>query len=99
MGDEKYYTIQIKGTAYRFRPIPGDDVTKLLVVLNMGASATKSIKALTKALAISAGPEQWDAITDRLINDELTLTEATVGILEKLVKRQSKDAPADADGE
>lgn len=97
MGDEKYYTIQIKGTAYRFRPLPSDDVTRLLLVLNMGASPAKSFKALSRVLAESAGPEQWDAITDRLIDKELTIPEVTSDIFKKIVSRQAKDEPATAE--
>lgn len=57
MGDEKQYTVQIKGTAYRFRPIPQDDLVMVTLVSNMGAHQTKTLKALSKVVASSAGPE------------------------------------------
>lgn len=101
MGDDKQYTIQLKGTAYRFRPVPQDDLTMVVFVMNMGASGTKTLKALTQVLATSAGAEQWDKITDRLIAGEVTIQEVTVGLLEKIVKRQTKngDAPTADDAE
>lgn len=94
MGDEKYYTIQVKGTAYRFEPLSQDQLAKFAIVANMGASPNMTIKALTNILGRSAGAEQWDAITNRLILDEITLKDLT-DLFGKLVKRQSKDAPAD----
>lgn len=97
MGDEKYFTVQVKGTAYRFQPVPQDDLAMIMFVMNMGATGTKTIKAVTKVLSASAGTEQWDAITDRLIAGEVTIKEVTVSLLEKIVKRQKKDEPAAAD--
>lgn len=96
MGDDKYYTIQIKGKAYRFKPLPTPDLERIIMVRNMNVSETKVIKALTKALATSAGPEQWDEITDRYVAGEIELTAFTVDVFQKLIKRQDKDAaPAD----
>lgn len=97
MGDEKQYTIQIKGTAYRFRAVPQEELAKFAIVANMGASPTKTIKVLTHVLGKSAGTEQWDAITDRLIDGEIVLSNLTEAF-GKLVKKQTQDAPAD-DGE
>lgn len=98
MGDDKYYTIQVKGTAYRFEPMPPEEMAKFAIVANMGASPTKTIKVLTHVLGKAAGPEQWDAITDRLINDEIVMKDL-VDLFGKLVKRQNKDAPPADDGE
>jgi hypothetical protein len=92
MDDDTYYTIQIKGTAYRFQPVPEDTVATLMVVLNMGASVDKSVKALMRALGRSAGPEQWDEITDRLIEGELTVNDVSITLFKELVKRQSKSS-------
>lgn len=94
MGDDKYYTIQVKGTAYRFEPLAQEQLAKFAIVANMGASPTKTIKVLTHVLGKSAGAEQWDAITDRLIDDEIVMKDL-VEVFGKLVKRQNKDAPAD----
>lgn len=99
MGDEKYFTVQIKGTAYRFRPIPTAGLTLLGLVVNMSASQEKILKALTKVLSESAGKEQWDAITDRLIAGELGIEDITGNLLKTIIKRQGKDKaePAAAD--
>lgn len=94
MGDEKYYTIQVKGTAYRFEPLSQDQLTKFAIVANMGASPNMTIKVLTHTLGKSAGAEQWDAITNRLIIDEVTIKDLT-DLFGKLVKRSGKGAPAD----
>lgn len=101
MGDEKYYTVQLKGVAYRFQPLPVDDVKRLVTALHLSLPGAKLIKALTKVLAESAGEQQWDAITDRYLADELDLEEFTVRLFERLIKRQDKDgalAPADDAG-
>lgn len=95
MGDDTYYTIQVKGTAYRFRPIPQDDLVMVLTVTNMGASAVKPLKALTRALADSAGAEQWDELTDRLIVKQVT-PQDLMDLFSELVKRQNAGAPAPA---
>lgn len=92
MGDEKHYTIQIKGTAYKFRPIPDEDAARVVVVANMGATTTKTIKAVMHVLASSAGAEQWDAITDRLITKEVTVGDIGVKLFKTLLQRQRNDA-------
>lgn len=97
MGDEKYFTVQVKGTAYKFQPISQDDLAMIMFVMNMSATGTKTIKAVTKVLSESAGTEQWDAITDRLISGEVTIKEVSVSLLEKIVKRQKRDDSAAAD--
>lgn len=97
MGDEKYFTVQVKGTAYKFQPISQDDLAMIMFVMNMSATSTKTIKAVTKVLSESAGAEQWDAITDRLISGEVTIKEVSVSLLEKIVKRQKRDDTAAAD--
>lgn len=91
MGDEKYYTVQLKGVAYRFQPLPPEEVTKLVTALHLSLSGAKMVKALTKLLAESAGEEQWDAITDRYMAGELPLEEFTTGLFNRLIKRQDKD--------
>jgi hypothetical protein len=91
MGDETYYTIQIKGTAYKFKPVPEDDLAMVLTVANMGANQTKILKALNRVLGDSAGEEQWDTITDRLIAKEIKPTEL-YDVLRDIMKRQNEDA-------
>ena len=102
MGDSKYYTIQIKGKAYRFLPLPTADLERIIMIRNMNVAETKVIKALTKALSASAGPEQWDEITDRYVAGEIELVQFTSDVFQKLIKRQDKDAesvPAADSGE
>lgn len=96
MGDEKHYTVQLKGVAYRFKPLPPQDVQRLVTALHLSIHGTKLIKTLTKVLAASAGEDQWDAITDRYLADELALEEFTVRLFERLIKRQDKDGLIDA---
>jgi len=93
MGDDTYYTIQVKGTAYRFRPIPQDDLVMVLTVVNMGASAVKPLRALTRVLAASAGPEQWDTLTDLIIERRI-VPQDLMDLFSELVKRQNAGAPA-----
>lgn len=97
MGDDKQYKIQVKGTAYTFRPIPDKDIEMILMISKMSVSEFKILKALTRVLETSAGAEQWDKLTDLLINHDVTIKELTLGIFEKIVKRQRKDSsPAEA---
>lgn len=95
MDDTKQYTIQIKGTAYKFKPLPEDDLARIQLVLNMNASVTKVLKAVTRMLRDSAGAEVWDELTDRLINEEVTLDEIVTAPIKKLIERQVKDRKTD----
>jgi hypothetical protein len=93
MGDETYFTIQVKGTAYRFKPIPPDDLAMVMTVVNMGASQTKSLKALGKVLADSAGPEQWDQIADRMVLREIPPAQLSE-IFKAIIERQNEGPEA-----
>lgn len=93
MGDEKFYTIQVKGTAYRFKPLPPDDIEMVVTVLSMGASLSQSIKALAKGLEPSLGEDQWDAIVGRMTAKEITVADL-VKVFQTLLKRQSKTPAA-----
>lgn len=102
MGDEKYYTVQIRGVAYRFEPLPVAEVKRLMTAIHLSLSGTRLIKALTRILSESAGTEQWDAITDRYMAGELDLEEFTTGLFGRLISRQDKDGalvPNDASGD
>lgn len=99
MGDEKQYKIQIKGTAYTFKPIPFEDVERVNLVLNMNASPMKTFKVLTRIMSESAGPEQWDVLTDLLIDKTVDLNEITGEVFSKIVKRQLKDRKAETAGD
>jgi hypothetical protein len=96
MGDETKYKIQIKGTAYTFAPIPSEDISKVVTIISLSVTPEKTAKLLTRVLAASAGPQQWDEITDLWLTDRATLREITIDIFEKILKRQGKNAaPAD----
>jgi sulfite reductase beta subunit-like hemoprotein len=94
MGDDTYYTIQIKGTAYRFKPIPENDLAMVLTVANMGASQVKILKALNKVIGDSAGVEQWDTITDRLIAGEIKPAELYDVFKAIMARQNDKTEPA-----
>lgn len=95
MDDTKHYTMQIKGTAYRFKPLPAAEIERVVVIMNMNANQTKTLRVLSRVLSESAGPEQWDALTDRLIAGEVELTEITVDVFKRLLKKFRENVPAD----
>lgn len=99
--DLKQYKLQFKGTSYTFREIPQDDLATVSLLNDLNVGQRKIIKGLTSVLCRSAGEEQWDAITDRLIAKEISLEEMTVGLFKLVMKKQAKDQPAPAadDGE
>lgn len=88
MDDEKHFTIQVKGTAYRFRPLPDDDVNMVVTVLSMGVGLQHSLKALSQPLSASLGEEQWGQFVGRMVAKELTATDLTKAF-ETLLKRQT----------
>lgn len=96
MDDTTYFTVQIKGTAYRFKPFPKDDLERVTVLMHLGVSGSKAIRALSRLLAESAGPEQWDALTDRYMAGEISdPQDLTVSLFRRLLERQSKAQAAD----
>lgn len=97
MDDEKYYTIQVKGTAYRFKPLSPDDIKRVVAIAQMDPTGLKSFKLLSHVLAKSAGTEQWGALLDRYLAGEVTEAEITAQVFGRLIKRQDKDATAAAD--
>lgn len=101
MGDEKqtYFTIQLRGKAYRFKPIPTDDLERVVVVGNMGQNKIKVLKVMMHVLERSAGEEQWDEITDRLIAEELTTAEVSYKLFETIQERMLKAAKKSAKAE
>lgn len=91
MDDTTYFTVQIKGEAYRFKPFPPEDLERVTMIMHLGVSGSKSIRALTRLLAASAGEEQWDKITDRYMNGEITdVQDITVSLFKRLLERQAK---------
>lgn len=97
--DTKQYKIQIKGTAYSFRPIPDEDLGHLQLIFNMNASTGKTLKAITAVLKESVGAETWDELTDRLIAKELTIADIIGDPVRKLIDRQLKDRKAEKSDE
>lgn len=91
--DTKHYTIQLKGKAYRFQPIPRDSMERLGVLQHLEVSGAKIVRSLSKILAASAGPDQWDEITDRYVAGEFGYQEFTTDLLKRLLERQKKDDP------
>ena len=90
--DTRVFKIQVKGTAYSFRPIPEEAVERVALINSLSVSGTKVIKTLTQALAQSAGPEQWDKLTDLWVAGEVSHKEITVGLFEEILKRQGEQA-------
>lgn len=89
--DTRVFKIQIKGTAYEFRPIPEDSLTRVHMMGSLSVSQLKVVKTLTAALAESAGPEQWDAITDRYGAGEVTEREITIDLYRSILERMSEE--------
>lgn len=96
MDDDKTFTVQIKGTAYVFKAIPPEDMELIGVMSSLSVSNAKYVKLLTRVLADSAGSEQWDAITDRLISKEISIQEMTVQPFKALTEQQVADKPSAA---
>lgn len=96
--DTKRYKIQVKGTAYTFRPIDLNALAKLGVVQAMGPSTSVLLKAMFGPLQSAADPEEWDSLTTRYVAGEVA-TEDLVSLLSKLTERTSKDVKTSDDGE
>lgn len=88
MGDEQIHIIQIKGEAYRFRPIPSEDYERIALATSMSMSHNKTFRVLTRILAASALDDGWDKLTDMWVEGKLSHTELTTDILNTLIKRQ-----------
>lgn len=91
MDDDKYYTIQVKGEAHRFKPVPPEDYERIALVQSMTVDSAKYLKVVTQALSNAAMGDAWNKITDLWVSGGLTTPEATVDILRALVTRQSED--------
>lgn len=92
MGDEKYYTIQIKGTAYRFKPLPPEDIKRVVMMSQMDPTGMKSFKLLCRILSESCGQETWATLLDRFLEGEVNERELSSDVFNKLLKRQDKDS-------
>jgi len=88
--DAKYYTIQIKGTAYRFTPVTSEDVLTIQTLSSMGAGTAVYVKALMDIMSASVGDEQWKALIDRVAAREVRYDDL-FGAFKRLAERQGKD--------
>jgi hypothetical protein len=86
--DDTQKKIQIKGTAYSFRPFTDDELTLVVELRYLNPSNDRYMRTVMKMLADAGGEEQWDAITDRLVARELRLDDLTAAFL-KLFERSS----------
>lgn len=99
MGDEqKYFTIQVKGEAMRFAPIPTDAAVMVQTLVSMGAGQNKILKGLMSVLEESSGEEQWDRLTDRVVSREVSL-EDIMNVFKRLTERTAKNVQAPVDAE
>lgn len=88
---ERSITFQIKGTAYRFKPLSEDHVTALVML-----SGSKNVSKMFKILAISLGEKAYDELTDRLVDENDSLSTKDVGkAIERLIKESSSTASDD----
>lgn len=90
MGDEqKYFTIQVKGEAYRFTPVSEDDSVMIQTLVSMGAGQNKLLKGLMRILRDASTEEQWDKLSDRVVDREISLPEM-MGAFKRLSERTAK---------
>ena len=90
MDDNKYFTVQVKGTAYRFRPFTEKDLSKVQTLSLMGATV-EMVKAAMTMVSVSVGPEQWAAIVKRVSDGEVVIGDL-VSVLKRVTDRQVKEA-------
>ena len=88
--DTKRYKIQIKGTAYTFQPADMEAVSRLQLVYAMDPSDQIKLKAIFGILKTAADPAEWDALTDRLREGDVSV-EDIGNAWTKLTERTAKD--------
>jgi hypothetical protein len=98
MDESKRYTIQVKGTAYRFAPLDLEHLGRVELLNHMDVSPSVTVKAVMGLLKRSLGDAEWDALATRFVSGDVPLTELKT-VLEKLAKRTAKDAPAASDSD
>ena len=89
--DTKQYTIQVKGTAYKFKPLDLEAVNRLQVISLMDASPGVMTKGMLRLIKLSMGDEQWDDLATRVMTGEVELQKELNPLADKLVKRTVKD--------
>lgn len=93
MGDEpsKYFTIQVKGEAMRFTPIPDDEAKMVATLVAMDAGQSKIFKGLMAVLRRASSEEQWERLSDRVVSLDVRL-EDIMNVFKRLTERTRKDA-------
>ena len=89
--EQRYFKIPVKGTTYTFTPIPNEDVERAVVIFEMKISPFKKMKAITNALQPRLSEEEWEKLTDRLVEGEIGIVELTETFHE-IIRRQSQAA-------
>lgn len=90
MDDEtepRIYKTQIKGVTYSFTPFSEDDLSLVAELSLIGASGVTHIRQAMKLMEAASEPEQWQALTDRLVNREVRLDDLA-NAFKKLFERQ-----------
>lgn len=93
MDDTKTFKIQLKGKAYDWAPITSEQLERMQLVLAMGASPERILRVITRILESSAGEQQWETLSDRIVDGEIGM-EDLVDHLQKIAQKQAKDTKA-----
>lgn len=93
MDENKRYTLQIKGTAYKFAPLDLEAVGRLRIMSQMNVSDNLTVKSTMGLLRASLGDDEWDALAMRFVSGDVPLSELKP-VFEKLLKRTLRDAEA-----
>jgi len=93
MDDTKTFKIQLKGRAYDWAPITPAQLERMQLVLAMDASSERILRVITRIVAASAGPEQWETLSDRIVDGEIGMDDL-VEHLHKVAQRMAKDTKA-----
>ena len=100
MGDT--FTFQIKGEAARFAPISEDNIEMLHTLYSMGAPGLKIYKAMMTVLRECSSEEQWERLTDRVVEKQIgskEIAEAIKKLMSKTVAAHKGDGAPAADDE
>lgn len=94
--DDKKIKVQVKGTAYTFKPLDMNEVARLGVIVAMDASQMILLKALLRIIQTAADKDEWDELTDRLAAHEVE-PEDLVELFKKLSAKTAKVLSTDDD--
>ena len=94
MDDTRTIKFQVKGQAYTFAPLTEDQRTALVALSRSARGGQK----MFRILELSMGEEQYDKITDRLIDPDDSLSTSDFSkALERLIKESAKEFSGDDD--